>query len=67
MPTELTVADWDQAKKLMLLNTGQLHKLRLVDLRSGAQLLLALSDELKDRGRALHKFADGREAVGEQG
>jgi hypothetical protein len=61
---KLTLEDWNEAKRLLTLSEQELHKLRLVELREGANLLRAVSDLCKQRGRALHKFSDGREAVG---
>jgi len=62
---ELTYADWNEAKKLLTLSDVELHKLRLVELRAGADVLRVVSDLCKQRGRALLKFCDGREAIGE--
>ena len=61
---QLTPADWNEAKKLLTLSEVELHKLRLVELRAGVGLLRAVGDLCKQRGRALHKFCDAREAVG---
>ncbi len=63
-PDEVTPKDWNEAKRLLTLSEQELHKLRLGELREGAGLLLAVSDLCKQRGRSLHKFADGREAIG---
>jgi hypothetical protein len=61
---KLTPADWNEARKLLSMSADELHKLGLGELREGASLLRAVSDLCKQRGRALHKFCDGREAVG---
>jgi hypothetical protein len=63
MPDESEV-DWAEVKKLLTLGEDQLRKLRLVELRAGANLLRVAGDLCKQRGRALHKFCDGREAIG---
>lgn len=62
---KLTLEDWNEAKKLLTLSEGELHELRLVELRAGANLLRGVSDLCRYRSRALHKFCDGREAIGE--
>jgi hypothetical protein len=64
MPDELTPADWNEARKLLSLNSDQLHRLRLDEVRAGANLLRVVSDLCKQRGRAMHKFADAKEAIG---
>jgi hypothetical protein len=45
--------------------TDSPDKLGLVELRAGADLLRVVSDLCRQRGRALTKFCDGREAIGE--
>jgi hypothetical protein len=62
---ELTTAEWNEAKKLLILSDVQLHQLRLVELRAGADLLRVVSDLCKQRSRALLKFVEGRSAIGE--
>ncbi len=61
---KLTLEDWNEAKKLLTASEAELHTMQLDELREGAGLLLAVSDLCKQRGRALHKFADGRQAIG---
>jgi hypothetical protein len=61
---QLTTADFAKALRLLKLSADELHKLGLDELREGAGLLLAVSDLCKARGRSLHKFADGRQAIG---
>jgi hypothetical protein len=63
--TDESGVDWAEVKKLLSASDQQLHRMRLVELRAGANLLRVVFDLCKQRGRALHKFADGREAIGE--
>jgi hypothetical protein len=64
MPDELTPADWNEARKLLSLNSDQLHRLKLDEVRAGANLLRVVSDLCKQRSRAMHKFADAKEVIG---
>ena len=65
MLDELTSGDWAEAKRLLTLSSDQLHRLKLEEVRVGANLLRSVADLCKGRSRALHKLADGREAIGE--
>ena len=64
MPDQSKTVDLAEVKRLLTMSADQLHKLGLDELREGAGLLLAVSDLCKARGRSLHKFADGRQAIG---
>ena len=61
---QLTTADFAEAKRLLTLSADELHKLGLDELREGAGLLRAVGDLCVGRSRDLHKFANGREAIG---
>lgn len=65
MDDELTNADWNEAKKLLTLSSDQLHRLKIDEVRAGANLLSSVADLCKQRSRVLHRFCDSREALGE--
>ena len=64
MADQSKTVDLAEVKRLLTMSADQLHKLGLDELREGAGLLIAVSDLCKARGRSLHKFADGKEAIG---